>query len=204
VSSAPASRNIPTAPRTITPSRLDLVPLPGACDPTIVGPPPPGRLPAPPRANCVLPDLDTCTLDDVADLAANVSGDSHSSDDDLWALMGSSLHVRAICTMLGRLEFELDTMTERNRLLELQLGTSNKLGAALDVKVGELAKQLREERLRNAREIAQHTQTIERLASATIESCRLLTKLDDVTEELRLARQEPFAQPDPTDCEGDH
>src|ERR1044071_3308235 len=95
---------------------VDVGRCPDASEPTFVGQPPPERLPYV-KAVCVLPDLDSATEDDISDLAANVCSESHVAADDLYALCGSSLHVKAICEQLGATEMALASRDERIGLL---------------------------------------------------------------------------------------
>jgi hypothetical protein len=91
---------------------VDVGRCPDSSEPTFVGQPPPERLPYV-KAVSVLPDLDTCTADDISDLAANVCSESHVAADDLYALCGSSSHVKAICEQLGATEMALSSRDER-------------------------------------------------------------------------------------------
>jgi hypothetical protein len=118
---------------------VDVGPLPGACEQTFVGQPPPERLPYA-RPACILPSLDELVDADgvrleekLSDLAANVAGDSHCSDDDLWTLMGSKMHVRAIAQQLGATEMALASRDERiERLGQTTAQLSTDLRRTLD------------------------------------------------------------------------
>lgn len=111
---------------------VDVGELPGRCEPTFVGQPPPERLPYV-KAVSVLPDLDVCTSDDISDLAANVCSESHVAADDLFVLCGSSSHVKAICEQLGATEMALSSRDERiERLGQTTAMLSTDLRRAVD------------------------------------------------------------------------
>lgn len=164
---------------------IDVGPIPGACEPTLIGPVAPDRLPFV-KATCVLPDLDVATDDDLADLAANCFDNSG----DLAILLGSSPHVRAILGLFGRLEMRADkaeTLRHNVRQLSSQLTLAQGLGAEFKAKCEDLALQLKTERERNTREITAHKQSIEMLAVATMQEFRAREHADKLEAKLHEA-----------------
>jgi hypothetical protein len=174
---------------------------------TTVGPPAPERLPyAPPR--CVLPDLDSCSTDELLDLASNCCADTDAGRDDLYALAGSQAHIRAICSLLGQDECDRDGLLERVdnlsasvATLTKQLDVASSIGAeyrskaqrfeqALVMTTNDLYHERNEtvrlrtllaaEQARSSREASMHTQTIERLTAMTIENYTLTRKLSEM------------------------
>jgi len=192
---------------------IEVGPCPGSSEPTIVGPPAPDRLPYV-RPAIVLPDLDTATEDDISDLAANCALDTETGRDDLWVLVGSQEHVRAICQQLGATELALTQRDERIANLSAtveamtrQLAVQQSLGSEFQRKsqsyeqslvmttndlyaernkVVSLDVILRTERQRLEREATMHRETMNRLIKQTAESCKLTRDLA-ATEALRVA-----------------
>lgn len=176
-------------PRVLTPTldlRIDVGPLPGACEPTLVGP---VAAPRPPyvRPALTLPDLDICTEDDLADLAAN----AYDNEADLDVLTRSSPHVRAILGLFGRMELRADQVaTLRNNVRQLaqQLTTAQDIGQAFKAKSEELTSLLTAERSRVTREVKAHAQSIEMLTTATLNEFRWRNKAERLEEQLNEER----------------
>lgn len=173
---------------------VDVGRCPNASEPTIVGHPPPARLPSL-RAICLLPPLDSCCDDDLSDLAANAYDNVH----DLDVLTRSSPHVRAILGLFGRLEMRADNVeTLRNnvRILSRQLTTSQDVGQAFRAKAEELNRLLTIERQCSTQAVLAHTQTLEMLSSAVRQECAQRARGDELearlheAEILRVAAQQ--------------
>jgi hypothetical protein len=178
---------------------------------TTIGPPAPERLPySPPR--CVLPDLDSCSTDELLDLAANATADTDAGRDDLWALSGSQPHIKAICSLLGQAECEHDNLRERVDNLSASVATLTKqievaqsigheyrgkaqrFEQALVMTTNDLYHERNEvvrlktllatERERSSREARNHMRTVDRLTAMTIENFGLTRKLEQMEKKL--------------------
>ena len=199
---------------------IDVGPCPDSSDATLVGQPALDRLPYV-RPAIVLPDLETATEDDVSDLAANCALDTETGRDDLWVLVGSQEHVRAICQQLGATELALAERDERianlsatAAALTRQLAVQQSIGTeyqrkfersdsalahtaqelyAERNKVVEMDVMLRTERQRLEREATMHHETMNRLIKQAAESCKL-TRALETTEALRVAALEGCEQ----------
>jgi hypothetical protein len=163
------------------PEALSLGPIPGACEQTRVGYAPAVHLPATRHA---LPDLDTCGHDEVLDLAANAL----HRDDDLWALSGSQLHIRAICQQVERLDLDLmaaqDVVASQGRVIVHQQVEM----ATLRQQVKDLELMVRTERDRLEGEAVMHNETMSRLFAQTAESLCLTRERDLLTTEANTLR----------------
>jgi len=192
---------------------IDVGPCPDSSESTLVGPPAPDRLPYV-RPAIALPDLDTATEDDISDLAANCALETDTGRDDLWVLVGSQDHVRAICQQLGATELALTERDERIanlsatvEALTRQLAVQQSIGAEFERKsqgygqalimttnelyaerneVVELQTLFATERARLEREANMHHETMNRLIKQTGEACKL-TRALETTEALRVS-----------------
>ncbi len=179
-------------PRVLTPTldlRIDVGPLPGACEPTLVGPVAAPRTPFI-RAPLQLPDLDSCTEDELADLAAN----AYDNEADLDVLTRSSPHVRAILGLFGRMELRADqvaTLRNNVRQLSQQLTTAQDIGAKFKQKVDELIPMLTAERVRSARDAVANIQNVQHLTATMASDFHWRTiaaRLEDELNEERILR----------------
>lgn len=166
--------------------RIDVGPLPGACEPTLIAPAAELRAPFV-RTPLQLPDLDNCTEDELADLAAN----AYDHESDLDVLTRSSPHVRAILGLFGRMEMRADqvaTLRNNVRILSDQLVTAQDIGAAFKAKVDELTTLLTAERHRVTREVKAHGQSIEMLTAAVLNEFRQCNRAERIEEQLNEER----------------
>lgn len=158
-----------------------LGPIPGACEPTAVGYPPVARLPAlAPLAigvAAVLPDLDTCSPDELLDLAAA----ARAHEDALDVLCNSPRHVRALIDQIERLDLDV-TATQDALLCErdahqattLELESAHRHVADLDLLLAAA-------RARAHRESTLRRETGRRLLAQTAETQRLQHVIDSLT-----------------------
>ena len=171
-----------TRPGDLTPvGPYELGPIPGACEPTRVGYAPPAHLPAARPALC---NLDTCSHEDVVNDAYNAL----HNDDSLWDLSGSSLHIRAICQQVERLDLDLisaqDVVAQQSRVIVHQQTEM----AALRERVSDLELLLRTERARLEGEAVMHNETMQRLFARTAECLEQTRAIDKLNVEARTLR----------------